>query len=252
MSIQFTRALTGRAPVISGGSSSNAVAVPGLLPAGQAQQPVQQAGRESPHQQPRHSERGADVPAGMGDLHRGSPGRAARAAAPGAPTPPRAGPRRSPATASRHHASTGVTTKPLGGRNSAGSVATTSTPAGSRPVSSTASRSAAATGPSSPGSTAPPGKATWRGWLRMSWARSIRSTSPTGPSSGAVSLAPSPGPNRIRIADSRPPSSGGRNLLSWSGCDLGRGVDQRPQPPGRLPSRALRPVTRALRGSVAT
>jgi hypothetical protein len=43
--------------------------------------------------------------------------------------------------------------------NISGSLASTSTPAGSRPVSSTASRSAAATGPSSVSSILPPGKA---------------------------------------------------------------------------------------------
>ena len=49
-------------------------------------------------------------------------------------------------------------------------------PAGSRPVSSSASRSAASRG-GSPGSIEPPGKDTWPGWERMSWARSVSSRS---------------------------------------------------------------------------
>ena len=65
-----------------------------------------------------------------------------------------------------HHASTGVTAFWLGVRKMSGNVASTSTPAGSRPTSSSASRSAAATDPSSSGSTRPPGNETWPGCER--------------------------------------------------------------------------------------
>ena len=59
----------------------------------------------------------------------------------------------------RHQPSTGTTRNSLRAMNISGSGVSTSTPAGSRPVSSTASRSAAATGPSSLASILPPGNA---------------------------------------------------------------------------------------------
>ena len=68
MSIQFTRHSPGGSGHL-GWQLFEPVTIPGLFPACQAQQPVQQTRRESPHQKPRYTERGADVPAGMGDLH---------------------------------------------------------------------------------------------------------------------------------------------------------------------------------------
>ena len=61
---------------------------------------------------------------------------------------------------------------------------------GSMPVSSRASRSAVSTGPTSPGSTAPPGKAAWPAWWRRVEARTVNSrsaSSGTPPSAGASS-----------------------------------------------------------------
>lgn len=60
----------------------------------------------------------------------------------------------------RQYAITGVTSKPDGGTKMESSTVSGSTPSGSTPVSSCASRRAVPTGPSSPGSAAPPGKAT--------------------------------------------------------------------------------------------
>ena len=60
---------------------------------------------------------------------------------------------------SRHHASTGVTSKRLCGTKSGGSIPMTSTPAGSSPVSSSASRRAVKALEVSVSSRAPPGKA---------------------------------------------------------------------------------------------
>ncbi|SLH77694.1 Uncharacterised protein [Mycobacteroides abscessus subsp. abscessus] len=92
---------------------------------------------------------------------------------------------------SRQYATTGVTSKRDGGTNSFGSVATGCTPARSRPVSSVASRSAVSTGSRSPGSVAPPGKATCPRCWRMVAARWVSSTSasagkpPGAPGSGS-------------------------------------------------------------------
>ncbi len=100
-----------------------------------------------------------------------------------------------------------VTAKLLGGSHSSGRVAKTSTPDGSSPVSSWASRRAAAVGEASVSSMDPPGKETWPGWERMSWARSVsRRSGPAGPSPKSISTAP------LRA----PAPSGGTNLLMSS------------------------------------
>ena len=100
----------------------------------------------------------------------------------------------------RHQASTGTTRNWLRSMNSSGSMPSTSTPAGSRPVSSAASRSAAATGPSSESSIAPPGKAGCPACRRSPSLRWMnRRSGPSGPA-----------PKRISTADRLPPDVGGR------------------------------------------
>src|SRR5579859_3184828 len=101
----------------------------------------------------------------------------------------------------RHQASTGTTRKRVGGMNSSGRVATTSTPPASTPTSSAASRSAAATGPSSSASTAPPGNAGSPACSRSSLPRWMRSRS--GPFRPAA--------NKTSTADALPPLAGGWN-----------------------------------------
>ena len=86
-------------------------------------------------------------------------------------------------------------------RYKSGSTETTSTPAGSTPASSAASRRAAPTGPSSSASITPPGNAGWPACRRSDWLRCTSSRS--GPAD--------PSPNRIRIAECRPPDAGGRS-----------------------------------------
>src|SRR5580700_3550758 len=102
---------------------------------------------------------------------------------------------------SRHQASTGTTRKRVGGMNSSGRVATTSTPPASTPTSSAASRSAAATGPSSSASMVPPGNAGSPACSRSPPLRWMRSRSGPFP----------PAANKTSTADARPPPAGGWN-----------------------------------------
>ncbi|OLM14663.1 hypothetical protein Ae505Ps2_4793c [Pseudonocardia sp. Ae505_Ps2] len=90
--------------------------------------------------------------------------------------------------------STAVTWNPVS-RISRGSVATTSTPDGSSPVSSVASRSAVAAGSVSPGSARPPGKEISPEWWRSRRARRWSTTSgPSGPCPSSTSTADCRGP----------------------------------------------------------
>ena len=144
---------------------------PRARPSTQGEEPVEETGGETPHGHARDLERGTHEATGVAHAQSGWPGPRARRSGPGEPRTPRPGrrPRRGTAHATSRGPASPRTTTPAGAAR--GRTAKTSIPAGSSPVSSFASRRAAATAPSSPASSAPPGKAGWPAWARRSAAR---------------------------------------------------------------------------------
>ena len=176
----------------------------GALPARQVEQPVEQCRGEAPDHEAPHQEPRSSVSGGM--VHGDPVGWVERARrwARCAPTPSRRDRRRGPDSGRATSASTGVTTKLLGGSHKAGSSPKTSTPDGSRPGLLLGFAQARRRPRRRRRDLAiRPGNATWPACERMSCDRSVSNTS--GPSA--------PSPNRISTDAGRAEPSGGRREL---------------------------------------
>ena len=123
------------------------------------------------------------------------------------------------ALGSRHQPSTGVTAKLLGGSHSAGSAAE-HVDAGRVEPGLLLGLAQRGLHGGLAGVDRPPGKETWPGCERMSWARSVSSRSGPAPSPKSISTAPR---RRAR------PGGGMNRVRSWPVIERG-GVRDRPQP----------------------